>query len=163
WSFALFGAVGVLWAIAFALWFRDDPAAHPAVNKAERRLIQGSRDGLPQEPHPAVPWRRVPDSGNVWPLVGNIRCPAFGAAVYFSWYPTYLEQGRGVDPIRSGWLSGAVLAGGALGSMLGGYLADWLVKRTGERRWSRRLIGSSSMGLSALFILAGVRCESPVA
>ena len=39
WSFAVFALIGVGWAIAFYLWFRDDPAEHPAVNEAERRLI----------------------------------------------------------------------------------------------------------------------------
>jgi MFS family permease len=163
WSFALFGALGVLWAAAFALWYRDDPALHPTVNEAERRLIRGSGALSPAEEHAAVPWRRVLTSKNVWLLGGIISCSAFVSYIYFFWYPTYLEKGRGVDPILSGWLSGGVLAGGALGSLLGGYLADWLVRRTGERRWSRRLIGSGALCLSSLLLFAGVRCESPVA
>src|SRR5262249_3030960 len=39
WSFAIFGVLGVIWAAAFYAWFRDDPAEHPSVNEAERRLI----------------------------------------------------------------------------------------------------------------------------
>ena len=39
WSFAVFALIGVGWAFAFYLWFRDDPADHPQANDAERRLI----------------------------------------------------------------------------------------------------------------------------
>ena len=35
-AFLLFGLVGVVWAVAFALWFRDRPEDHPDVNAAER-------------------------------------------------------------------------------------------------------------------------------
>jgi MFS family permease len=163
WSFALFGVLGVVWAAAFALWFRDDPAEHPGVNEAERRLIRGGGPAAPAEPHPALPWRQVLTSPNVWLLGGIITCSAFVSYIYFFWYPTYLERGRGVDPITSGWLSSAVLAGSAVGATLGGILTDWLARRTGERRWTRRLSGAGALGLSALLLVAGVRCESPVA
>ncbi len=39
WSFAIFALLGVGWALAFYLWFRDDPAEHAETNDAERRLI----------------------------------------------------------------------------------------------------------------------------
>ncbi len=36
--------IGLVWAVAFYLWFRDDPAEHPATNQAERQLIaEGTR------------------------------------------------------------------------------------------------------------------------
>src|SRR5205807_3334817 len=37
WSFIAFGSLGLYWAAAFYWWFRDDPAAHAAVNGAELR------------------------------------------------------------------------------------------------------------------------------
>ncbi len=43
WTFATFALLGVAWAIAFYLWFRDDPSQHPTVNEAERRLIAAGR------------------------------------------------------------------------------------------------------------------------
>ena len=43
WSFPVFALVGVGWAAAFYLWFRDDPADHPQTNDAERRLIAAGR------------------------------------------------------------------------------------------------------------------------
>ncbi len=161
WSFGVFGLLGVVWAGAFYLWFRDDPAEHPAVNEAERQLLAAAA----QEPagrHLPVPWGRVLGSASVWLLGGVITCAAFASYMYFFWYSIYLEKGRGVDEILSGWLAGLVLAGGAIGGTLGGYVSDALVRWTGDRRRSRRLQGAWGLGLAALALLAGVQCESPV-
>src|SRR5262245_7273578 len=38
-AFFLFGIIGVVWAVAFFLWYPDDPQAHPKVNAAEKALL----------------------------------------------------------------------------------------------------------------------------
>ena len=96
WTFVVFAMCGVVWAIAFYVWFRDDPAEHPAANEAERRLIVAGRkrpraaappdDALAGDPasgdikaHGPIPWRRVFPSANIWlleraggPVVGDV-------------------------------------------------------------------------------------------
>jgi MFS family permease len=44
--FWIFGAIGVLWCVAFWHWFRDRPEDHPWVNPAELALIRGVRPGV---------------------------------------------------------------------------------------------------------------------
>jgi MFS family permease len=56
-----------------------------------------------------------------------------------------------------------VLAGGAAGSVLGGYLSDWLVRRTRSRRWVYPLIGCGGHAGAALLLLAAVQCDSNLA
>jgi ACS family glucarate transporter-like MFS transporter len=163
WAFLLFGLLGVVWAAGFYRRFRDSPADHPAVNEGERQFIAAGAAAPPRAEHAPVPWGRVLRSVNVWLLGGVISCSAFVTYMYFFWYPIYLEKGRGVESILSGWLSGMVLAGGAVGATLGGYLSDWLVRLTRERRRSRRLIGCCSLGVAALALLASVQCEGAVA
>jgi ACS family glucarate transporter-like MFS transporter len=161
WSFLLFASLGLVWAAAFYFWFRDDPADHPDVNEAERRLIAAKGAPVPlAEHHPPVPWSRVLASANIWLMGGVITCGAFVSYLYFFWYPTYLEKGRGVGRIPSGWLSSLVLTGGAIGCILGGYLHDAVLRRTQSRRWSRRLIGCTGYLGAALLLVAGVQCES---
>src|SRR5262245_10376325 len=40
-TFLLFGVPGILWALWFWSWFRDEPGEHRAVNGAELQLIRG--------------------------------------------------------------------------------------------------------------------------
>jgi MFS family permease len=162
WAFFLFGLFGVVWAWGFHRWFRDNPTEHPAVNEAERQLITRGLVGPSRTEHPPVPWGPVLRSANVWLLGGVITCSAFFTYMNFFWYPTYLEKGRGVDPIWTGWLSGMVLAGGAVGGTLGGYLSDWLVRVTQDRRRSRRWIGFCGLSSAAIALLASVRCNNAV-
>lgn len=159
WAFALFALPGVLWAVVFFCWYRDDPAEHPAVNDAERRLIAGSGPAPGGAAHPPIPWRRVLTCANVWLLGGVIACTAFNSYLYFFWYPTYLKDGRGVDEILTGWLSGLVLLGGAAGSTLGGFVIDALVRHTGNRRRSRRGLGFTALTGAALLLFVGVNTE----
>src|SRR5215469_7675333 len=49
WAFVVLAALGCVWAIAFFLWYRDDPAEHPAVNEEELALLQGARAMTTQE------------------------------------------------------------------------------------------------------------------
>jgi MFS transporter, ACS family, glucarate transporter len=161
-AFFMLGIPGVLWAAYFYSWFRDDPACHPQVNEQELQYIRaGAGPANPAEKHPAIPWRRVLASVNIWLLGGIITCGAFTTYMIFFWYPSYLKEARGVSPTLSGWLTGMVLAAGAVGSVAGGWLSDWLVRQTGERRWSRSGLGFCSLASAALAMAVSVHLDSP--
>jgi MFS family permease len=163
-TFVLYGALGLIWVAFFFAWYHDDPDSHPLVNDSERRWITGGRLAeQSREPHPPVPWRRVLSSRSVWLLGVVITCSAFFSYLFYTWYPTYLREGRGVSPITSGWLSSLVMAGGAIGCVLGGYLHDGLVRRTGNRYWTRRLIAFSGLSGAAVALLTSLLFSSPVA
>jgi sugar phosphate permease len=158
WTFAVFGLVGVVWAAAFYLWFRDDPAEHKGTNAAERLLI--SSPGKDLRSHEPIPWHLVLGNANVWLLGGTMITMS---AIYFMmmyWYPTYLQEARGVSPGSSSWLTTMVLGTGAVGCLLGGWLTDHLVETTAGRRWGRT--GQSVVGasLAAAGILASLYIDN---
>jgi MFS family permease len=157
WTFASFGAVGVVWTAAFYYWFRDDPAEDPRVNPAERELIGIAQDDTAQpSPHLPIPWKTVTGSPNVWLLGTIMTVSATLFYMQFQWYPTYLKEARGLSQGYAGTLTGFVIVGGALGCIAGGWLSDFVIRRTTERRWTRRLCGGGALVLAAVF-LAGVR------
>ena len=164
WMFVLFGMVGAVWAVLFWSWYRDDPAEHPHVNAAERDYI---RHGRPVETAqgltvPPVPWRRVLQSRNIW-LLGLINtCASFGSYLFGFWYPRYLQAARDVEKVQSGWLASAVMAGGAIGSVLGGLMGDRLLRGTGTVR-SRCWIGAGAMALAALSLVASIFVDNVTA
>jgi MFS family permease len=162
WAFAVFGAMGPVWAVAFYRWFRDDPAEHPAVNEAELHLIKAVPEA-PADAHPPIPWRLVLSSANVWLLGSVMACGSFTTYLYFTWYSTYLKKARDLSEIESGRLAGLVLWGGVVGCLLGGWLHDRVLRWTGDRRWTRSGIGASVFTLAALAVLASIHCDSAVA
>ncbi|MHC4519086.1 MAG: MFS transporter [Planctomycetota bacterium] len=47
WTFVINGAIGIVWAIVWLVWFRNHPKDHPGVNDAERDYIEsGIQDEL---------------------------------------------------------------------------------------------------------------------
>jgi ACS family glucarate transporter-like MFS transporter len=162
WAFVVFGGVGVVWAAAFYYWFRDAPAEHPAVNQAERRYIaRGTQSRSAGEEHPRIPWRLVLTSRNVW-LLGTIQsCGAFAAYLFFFWYPTYMKQGRGLDEIASGFASSLPLVGGAIGTIGGGFFANWIVRHSRNRARAQRLYGCVVMLIAAVLMLASIHVDWP--
>jgi sugar phosphate permease len=163
WTFAIFGAVGVVWAVPFWLWFRDDPARHRWVNAQElAHITQGVAKTLESKHYPSIPWGLVLRSPNVWLLGFTISCSAFASYLYYSWYPKYLSAARGLSADDGKWLTAFVLTGGAVGCVCGGYLGRTVVRRTGDRRWSRKVLGSSGLALAAVGLAASVRYEDPL-
>lgn len=160
WAFVLFGSLGVVWAWAFARWFRDEPADHPAVNGAELRLIRADSPTA-TTPHPNIPWRQVLQSANIWLLGAAIACNSFYSYMLFFWFPTYLKEGRGAGEMASGWLAMLPLLLGACGVLLGGWLGDWLSLRLGSRRLALRLMGAGGLALSGVWVGASVFIDDP--
>jgi MFS family permease len=157
-AFVIFGAVGIAWAVGFYLWFRDDPKEHNNVNETERKIIES--DGTTDVPHhEPIPWAAVFRCPTIWILGVIISCSSFNSYLYFSWYPKYLEKGRGVDAIDSGWLAGMVLGAGALGTATGGLVADWLRRRVIDLRAGRRNFAIGVYLLAAVSVIASRYCD----
>ena len=99
-DFGLFGAIGILWAIVFWMWFRDNPSDHPAVNEAELELLEGAESNA--SGHGDVPWMRLLASRSVWMLWIQYFCMAYGWYFYITWLPTYLQEERDEWDISGG-------------------------------------------------------------
>ncbi len=159
WTFACLGIPGIAWATVFYLWFRDDPAEHPGVNETEMAMLPAGR--VEPEKHPPVPWSIVLRNANLWLLGAITSCGSFTTYMIFSWYPTYLKIGRGVDPVVASRLAGLVLFAGAVGSLLGGMVIDRIVKRYGNRR-VRCSIGAWSLVSGAVAMTWGPQFDEPI-
>jgi sugar phosphate permease len=163
WTFFVFGVLGVVWALFFWRSYRDNPEQDPRVNAAELAIIRRGRElESTTEPQPSVPWRLVLASRNIWLMGFIITCASFTSYLYFSWLPTYLQSGRGVEKTASGTLASMVLAGGAIGGLLGGFLCDWSIRRFGGWRRVRSIIGCFSMSTAATALLLSLACNNAV-
>lgn len=162
WAFVALGTPGILWGACFYWWYRDDPGQHRSVNEAERHLISAGRAAAAHgHEHPAIPWGKVLTSANIWLMGGIGTCCAFTTYLFFSWYSTYLQLGRRLDSGFASGLASMVLISGAIGSFSGGHLSDMLVRLTGERKWSRRLLATPALAAAAGCMICSIQFDDP--
>ena len=146
-TFAALGAVGLVWCWFFWRWYRDDPADHEGVDRAELEYIRS--EGVPPAEATAIPWRSMLADGNLWALFSMYFCSAYGFFFFVTWLPTYLMDEHGLSLEQSGLYSAIPLLAGAGGCIAGGSFSDWLVRRRGLR-WGRRSVGIGGFALAAL-------------
>lgn len=158
WIFPLYAIAGAVWALAWFLWFRDDPHSHPGVNEAELQHI-GTQ---PPAPHPAVPWRDMLRSRNLLAVCGMYFGVIYGWYFFLTWLPTYLLKARGFNLKEAGWLAMLPMLLMAAGVALGGWWSDRLIKRHGSRV-GRRTPGLVGLPLGAAAIVFGVLTQDPKA
>jgi ACS family glucarate transporter-like MFS transporter len=139
WAFVLFGAIGIIWAVFFYLWFRDDPRQHKSVNAAELALM-GDTEKQAQG-HANVPWRKLLTSRSIWLLWAQYFFLTYPWYFYITWLPTFLKE-RYPDMSDSQRAALAIfpLFFGGLGALICGFMSARVAKLTGSLRFTRRLM-----------------------
>jgi MFS family permease len=156
-AFWSFGVVGVVWCVLFAWWFRNRPEQKASVNEAELAWIRSSAAET-QASRPRVPWAKILASPNLWLVCAMYLCLAYGWYFNITYLPLFFEDrffsGDQLDaPTRSlliNFYKGGPLLLGAVGCLVGGLLTDRYVRRTGDRRWGRRLFGLVGLLMASL-------------
>ena len=163
WRVALvvMAAAGVVFALAFLLLYRNRPEEDRRVNERELEIIRGGV--VPAaEGRRVLPFRAAMRNPNLRMLVFQQFLNAGADIVYtFILGSYFLSKGVGVAAL--GLLISLPLWGGAAGGMFGGWLNDWLIHRTGSRRWGRTMVGVSGKLIAAGALLIAVAQENPVA
>ncbi len=156
-----YAAAGIAWAVVFFVLFRNRPASHPGVNAAEAGLIAGGRAPAPPTGEPGASSAYPAEDGKGGPRAVLAVClraslwayfvqqffRAYGYDFFLSWCPAYLEKTHGVPKAEAGQLAAWPIVAFGTGSILGGFVVDAVLVRTGSRRASR--CGSAIVGLCA--------------
>lgn len=157
-AFETFGIVGVIWAVAFFTWFRDDPRTHPSVNEAELAL-------MPKHEETAIggltPWRRILGSRSVWLLCLQYACLSYGWYFYVTWLPTYLQEARGTGIKRGALLASLPLLLGGIGSIVSAQIIPRLAQRTGILL-ARRIVAIIGFAGASASIVGFIQIADPV-
>ena len=157
----LFAGIALGWCALFYVWFRNRPEEHPAVNARERDLIDAGR-GVAGSHHD-IPWKAIFTNRNLWALC------AMYAVTNFNWYfllynlpgmlkEQFPELGKTrQDLLLLALVGGAPLLVGMFGCLSGGLLTDLYIRRTGNRKWGRRLFAMIGYALAGFaYLLAAI-------
>jgi MFS transporter, ACS family, glucarate transporter len=141
WTFVIFGAVGMLWAAVWRIFYRDPPSSLVS------NLVSNDSS------HAAVPWRTLIGRPQMQLIFVMYFCYAWGSWFYFGWFPVYLVRGAGFSEAQMGIFAALPFLMGTAGNLCGGFLCDSLAVRFGLKT-GRRLVGAASLALSALLLVA---------
>lgn len=161
--FFIFSALGLIWAAWWYFWYRDKPSEYKArwggINQAEIELIEGGK--AEKKAVPKLPLKTLFKSKNMWFLSLSFPTYCYTVWIFMTWLPAYLVEARGFSLIKMGIFASIPLLAGTIGDTLGGWLSDKLWRKTGNGRFSRRVVAMTGMLVAAAFMIPGALTESP--
>ena len=153
-SFYVFALIGVVWAVAWFLWFRNTPQEKRGVTPSELNEI--GDDGGRRER--GLPWGVAVRSGNFWAILGMGLTLGYGGYFFIGWLHTYLVRARNFSE-RDLLFSTLPFIVGACANVASGVTSDFLLKRFGLRT-ARCRVGIVGLGSAGLFALLAAFAQS---
>jgi MFS family permease len=169
WGFFVSGLLGVIWIILFWPFFKDNPAHKKTVNRAELELIhegrqsqianrksQISQDSAPTQDSHAIPpalFKSLFKSSDLRAMAFLYLCVSFGWSFFASWIPRFFKDVHGVTFAKSEWMTALPPFLGGISCIAGGLLSDYLVRRTGQKRFFRMLFPVTGYLLAAFSMI----------
>jgi len=139
-AFYLLGALGVIWAIVWWLYYRDSRETSRTSSPRNTSSISSTS---------SLPWSSILGNRQFWLICGMYFFYAFGSWFFFSWFPTFMELGRGFDKTELTYAVAVPFIMSMMGNIAGGHLTDRLTKRYGIKI-GRKALGSTSLAVSAV-------------
>lgn len=153
--FWIISGVGVIWAFVWLWLFRDSPKQSSRVNAEELALIEAKTQTVSADKG-KVDWRFIFTNPTL--VANNIAYFAFGYMLFFAtlWLPGYFLSQHNLNLKSVGWYLTIPWLVGAAFLKAGGFLSDWLYKKTNNRRLARsHLIWSSQLLAAICFVILG--------
>lgn len=154
-SFAAFGVVGLLWAVAWATWYRDRPSQHSGVNAEELAWIE--QDGMFAAHSSDTPWGTLLTTRSVWAICAMYAAYGYGLYFYLTWLPTFLIRELGFSALSGGLFASLPFLLAGLANVAGGWLTDHLARTSGLR------VARCGLGCAAFLTTAALLWGSTLA
>ena len=152
--FLLTAALGAIW-LVFWLTMYHTPETHPKVGAAELAYVRS--DAAAEASEPTLTWSQVLGFRQTWgfAIAKFLTDPVWWFYLY--WVPPYLFDVRGMDLNQIGWMLPVIYLMADFGSVGGGWLSGFLMKRgwpNGKARKAAMGLCAGLMPVAALSVLA---------
>ncbi|MCS5702492.1 MAG: MFS transporter [Acidobacteria bacterium] len=154
--FFVAGGLGLLWSLYWA-FFYSLPEEHPNITDEELELITNAhREEAAEEPVVQVRWLDLFRDRAVMGLIAVkfLTDPVW--YFYIFWIPKYLFDERGFDIAQVGYFAWIPYAAAGFGSMLGGWLSSWFIRKGRSLNLARKL----TLGFGAALMPAAIMVVS---
>lgn len=132
--FYLTGALGFAWAFAW-LWLYRRPEQHPRVSPGELAIIR--RD--PPDPPGKIPWLNLLGYRQTWAYAIGMFMSSPVWWFYLYWMPKFLKKNHDIDLKHVFWPLLVVYLLADAGSIGGGSLSSWLIRRGASVNLARKI------------------------
>ncbi len=131
-TFVIFGAVSLLWLIAWAWYFRDDPRKHPFMTDAVLAKLPARNTAAARK----IPW--VPLARHILPVTVLDFCYGWTLWLFLTWIPAFFFENYHQNLQSSALFSAGIFFAGVVGDTTGGLVSDHLLRKTGSLAIARR-------------------------
>lgn len=153
--FFITGAMGFVWA-AFWLWLYFPPSSHKRLTEAEREHLRETRAPESGAAEP-ISWIGLFRYRQLWGMVGAKVLSDSAWFFLISWLPKYLYDVRHLNTRAIGYYAWIPYAWAAIGSLVGGWLSSYLIRRNLSVDASRKIclgISAACMPVSLLISIS---------
>jgi sugar phosphate permease len=147
-SFIVVGAISMFWALAWGLYFKNDPNRHKAITKEELATLPAYADKKGQV---KVPWG--PLALRMFPVMVVYFCYGWTLWLFLSWMPSFFKNEYNFDLQKSALFASGVFFFGVAGDTLGGIVSDWLFHKTRNLNVARRNLVAVMMVLCCVSLI----------
>ncbi len=154
-SFFILGVVGVVWAIAWFLWFKDNPKDHSSMSLEEVVYISERTQSELKTEKSKVSFQKMFQSRTMWFIMLQYFCSNFTFFFCLTWLFPHIKGTYNLDNLQAGFYSSAPLIFGAFGNWFSGWLVDFIYKK-GKWSLSRKLPAIIGFGLAAIGITGSI-------
>jgi ACS family hexuronate transporter-like MFS transporter len=134
WAFLITGAIGFAWLILWLAVYRK-PEEHKYVSKTELDYIRSD----PAPPAPQVKWISLVRYREAWAFITGkfVTDPIWW--FYLFWIPDFLVRKHGLALVQIGVPIMVIYVIADVGSVAGGWLSSWLIKRGRTVNFARKI------------------------
>ena len=149
-AFVALGAVSMVWAVVWWLYYRDDPHDHATITPADLERLPPRSAAKTTAKN--VPWG--PLIVRMLPVTLTYFCYGWSLWMFLNWLPSFfLQPAYHLDLKKSALFSSGVFFAGVVGDALGGIISDHLVRKTGRVAFSRLVVIIIGMVGAAVFLI----------
>ena len=156
-SFYLLGAVSFGWVVLWYVAYTEKPADHPRITPEE----------VAQLPAPKVRRKDVPGTyarlfKRMLPVSSVYFCYNWILWLMLSWIPMYFMHNYKLNIKEAVLFTSGVFFAGVVGDLLGGWLSDKILHRTGNLKLARTWLVAICMGLTGLALIPVLLLQEPM-